>query len=286
MSPRVQIGTRWVGHDRSVYVIAEAGLNHGGNIDIAIKMIEAAARAGADAIKFQAFETENRFGSDEETKALVRPAEFNKDQFCSLADVAKDNRIDFLSTAFDEEKVDMLAALNVPAIKVASCDIGNYDLLRKLATTRLPVIMSRGTASRNEIDTALEIFQRGKLPHVLLHCVSSYPLKDEDANLRAIHSLRHIYDIPIGYSDHTTGIEVPIAGVYAGACVIEKHYTLDRELRGIDWEISANPKELAALVRSVRRAEEILGPGRIEAMPCEEEEVRYRTQLRTIGKAP
>jgi N-acetylneuraminate synthase len=280
MPRNVRIGERWVGDDQPVYVIAEAGLNHGGDLAIAIAMVEAAAKAGADAIKFQAFDTDSRFGDDEATKALVRPAEFGNDQFAVLSNVARQQGIHFFSTPFDEAKVDMLAALGVPVMKIASCDIANYRLLRKIAAAGVPAIISRGTASQGDIDRALDIFNQRGLPHVLLHCVSSYPLKDEDANVRAIHSLRRAYDIPVGYSDHTVGIDVALYAVYAGACVIEKHYTLDRERRGIDWEISVNPQELAALVQSIRRAETILGRGRIEALPCEDEEIRYRTSVR------
>jgi N-acetylneuraminate synthase len=267
-----------------VYVIAEAGLNHGGDLALAVKMIEAAAVAGADAIKFQAFDTDQRFGDDESTKALVRPAEFHREQFAALATTAKRHGIHFFSTAFDDAKVGMLASLGVPAMKVASCDIANYGLLRTIAAAGVPAIVSRGTANQEEIDRALAIFNERRLPHVLLHCVSSYPLKDEDANLRAVHALRDAYaDTPIGYSDHTIGTDVALYAVYAGACVIEKHFTLDRELKGIDWEISVNPGELATLVRNLRRAETILGRGRIEALACEADEVRYRTTLRMNG---
>ena len=246
-------------------------------------MIGAAAKAGADAVKFQAFDTDDRFGEDEATKALVRPAEFERDQFARLADVARKNHIDFLSTAFDGQKVEMLVELGVPAIKIASCDIGNDALLRKVAQAGVPALLSRGTANQAEIDEALLIFRETQLPLALLHCVSSYPLKEEDANLGAIHTLREAYDVPIGYSDHTTGMDVPLHAVYAGACVLEKHFTLDRELRGIDWEISANPQELGQLVTHTRSARRILGHGRIEPMPCEQEEIRYRTSQRMSG---
>lgn len=283
MRNHVRIGDRLVGDGHSVYVIAEAGLNHGGDPDVATAMIAAASHAGADAIKFQTFNTDERFGDDEATKSLVRPAEFDRAQFAQLAEVARRHRIQFVSTAFDLPSVGLLVDLGVPAIKIASCDISNFDLLRRTASTGLPVLLSRGTADRGEIDTALAIVRAGRAPHVLLHCVSSYPLKDQDANLGAIHSLRDTYDVPIGYSDHTAGMDVPLHAVYAGACVIEKHFTLDRDRRGIDWEISLNPRELADLVTRIRAAESVLGHGRIEPMSCEGDEVQYRRNFRTRG---
>ena len=279
----IQIEKRRVGHGHPVYIVAEAGLNHGGDLQLAIRMVETAAAAGADAIKFQTFDTDRRFGDDEAAKALVRPAEFDLIQFEALAHAAKQNHIHFLSSAFDGDAVDMLSGLNASALKIASCDICNIDLLKKAGQAGLPVLLSRGTAGQVEIDRALQIFDEAHSPLALFHCVSSYPLQVEDANLGAIRSLREAYDVPIGYSDHTTGIDVPLHAVYAGACAIEKHYTLDRGLRGIDWEISATPDELALLVTGVRLAERVLGHGRIEPLPCEEEEIRYRTSQRMGG---
>lgn len=280
MLTQFQVDTRWVGHGHPTFIIAEAGLNHGGDLALAIRMIEAAATAGADAIKFQAFDTDRRFGDDEAAKTLVRPAEFNELQFEQLVEAAARNRILVMSTAFDGEKVDMLVRLGIQAIKIASCDVTNYSLLTRASRAGVPVFLSRGTASRSDIDSALRIFDGDGKRVALLHCVSSYPLADEDANLAAIHALRHLYEVPIGYSDHTTGLPVPVAAVYAGACVLEKHFTLDRALGGIDAELSANPSELERLVTQVREAERVLGHGRIEAMSCESEELAYRLKSR------
>ncbi len=276
----VPFGEKRIGQDQPVLVIAEAGLNHGGKMDLAIRMIEAAAAAGADAIKFQAFQTKERFGDNPEICNLVKPAELGHEQFAVLARTAKHARIEFFATAFDEASVDMLKSLNVPAIKIASCDICNERLLRKAASSAVPIIISRGTADAREIETALNIFRERGTSHILLHCVSSYPLEQGSANLRAISSLRGLYPIPIGYSDHSRGIEVPLFAVYAGAQVIEKHFTLDRRLKGIDWEVSAEPTELKSLIMKIREAEKILGHGRVEPMPCEEEEISYRKSMR------
>lgn len=281
MLTQFQVDARWVGHNHPTYIIAEAGLNHGGDCAVAIEMVEAAAIAGADAIKFQAFETDSRFGDDEATKSIVRPAEFSEDQFARLAKATARNCIHFISTAFDSRKVDMLVRLGAQAIKIASCDIANYPLLTRAARTGLPVFLSRGTANQSDIDRALRIFDDSGARVTLLHCVSSYPLAHEDANLGVIASLRGAYRIPIGYSDHTGGLHVPVSSIYAGACVVEKHFTLDRASGGIDAELSANPSELKQLVIQVRQAERVLGHGRIEAMPCEGEELAYRLKCRT-----
>lgn len=279
----VRFGRKCIGRNQPIFVIAEAGLNHGGDMALALKMIEAAAESGADAVKFQAFRTSERFGDNPEIYDLVKPAELNQEQFTILGRAARKAGIEFFATAFDEKSVDMLKDLDVPAIKIASCDICNERLLRKVASSALPAIISRGTADAKEIDFALKFFRERRTAHILLHCVSSYPLEKESANLQAIHSLRRLYNIPVGYSDHTQGIEVPLFAVYAGAMVIEKHFTLDRRLQGIDWEISAEPAELKGLILKIREAETILGHGRIEAMPCEEEEISYRKSMRMQG---
>ena len=280
MQRDVKLGNKIIGPNQTVYVIAEAGLNHGGDIELAIKMIEAAAEAGADAIKFQAFDTDERFGKDSECYALVKPTEFHKDQFQVLAQKAMKCGIDFISTAFDGQNVDMLLELGATAIKIASCDICNMRLLRNVATSDLPIIISRGTANQEEIETAMNVFRECGASPILLHCVSSYPLSEDSANLGAIRSLQNIFDIPIGYSDHTPGVKVPLFAVYAGAMVIEKHFTLNREWKGIDWEISAEPSEIKQLIQDIREAERILGHGRIEALPCENEEIEYRKKMR------
>jgi len=276
----INIEGRILGRENPAYIIAEAGLNHGGDLELAKKMIIAAAVSGADAIKFQAFNTDQRFGDDTEALSLVRPAEFHEQQFKELMNTAKENNITFFSTAFDNESVDMLYDMGVQLFKVASCDVQNEKLLKKVASTQIPVILSTGTANVEEIIAATNIFEKNKSPYALLHCVSSYPLNPENANLKAIKSLKERFDVAIGYSDHTTGIEVPISSIYSGAQIIEKHFTLAKELRGIDWEISASPSELTIMIEGVRRAEQILGSGSLESSACEEEELQYRNLLR------
>jgi N-acetylneuraminate synthase len=276
----IQFGNKRIGAGESIFVIAEAGLNHGGNLETAAKMIEAAAEAGADAIKFQAFRTEERFGIASEAYHLVKPTELNRDHFVALSKIADRVGIEFFATAFDEKSLQELVSISVPAIKIASCDICNRKLLRVVAQTGLPVILSRGTASEVETTATVELFREYRSPLALLHCVSSYPLEEISANLRAIHALLSLYDVPIGYSDHSCGIKIPLLAVYAGAMVIEKHFTLDRGRCGIDWEISAEPAELQQLINEIREAEHILGHGRIESLPCEAEEIAYRKQMR------
>jgi len=269
-----------IGGENPAYIIAEAGLNHGGDLDLAKKMIITAAISGADAIKFQAFDTDQRFGDDTENLSLVRPAEFNEKQFKELMKTAHENKITFFSTAFDNDSVEMLCDIGVPLFKVASCDVKNKKLLEKVASTQIPVILSTGTANAEEIYAASNIFEKNKCSYALLHCVSSYPLNPKNANLKAIKSLKNKFDVAIGYSDHSIGIEVPVSSIYAGAQIIEKHFTLAKELRGIDWEISSSPSELTRLIEEVRRAEQILGSGSLESLACEEEELQYRNSLR------
>lgn len=279
-SSSVTIGGCKIGFENPVFIIAEAGLNHGGDLDLAIQMVRACASTGAQAIKFQAFSTDERFGPDEQTKQLVRPAEFHETDFKALRAACIEEGLIFFSTAFDTRSAELLVRLESSAIKIASCDVLNLKLLDAVAQQGLPVILSRGTANEAEIGKALDVLARHTDQIVLLHCVSSYPMADVDANLGAIRTLSEKFSFPIGYSDHSIGIEVPVSSVYAGACAIEKHYTLDRSRKGIDWEISCEPAELAALVEGARRAAAIRGSGRLEPMASETEEIEYRNSLR------
>lgn len=276
----IRIGNVTVGGSNPVFVIAEAGLNHGGDLELAKKMIKAAASSGANAVKFQAFITEKRFAKGSDEYNLVKETEFGFNEFKTLSKTAEENNIIFFATAFDKESLDVLLELEIPIIKIASCDIGNKSLLSDIAEAATPVIISRGTATMNEIKNALAFFSKKKLPHILLHCVSSYPLKEKNANLGAIAQLKETFSVPVGYSDHTTGISIPLYSVFAGARVIEKHFTCDRSLKGIDYEISANPEELKQLISGIREAEKILGEGKIEPLLCESEEIEYRNKFR------
>jgi N,N'-diacetyllegionaminate synthase len=280
MRKTIKFGKKILTEDSGTYIIAEAGINHSGDFSLAEKMIEAASNTGVDAIKFQAFNTEERFKNDPAAIDFVKPAELSFTQLKDLAEICKKNNLTFFSTAFDSLSVKFLMDINVPVFKVASCDIANERLLNEIAETNVPTIISSGTANIDEIRRALDIFTKKNSSMALLHCVSSYPLADENANLKAIHNLKAELGCLIGYSDHSKGIDIPISAVFAGAKIIEKHYTLSKELKGIDWEVSANPDEFIDMVKKIRQADLILGNGFIGCSDCEQEELEYRRQIR------
>ncbi|ABJ75745.1 MULTISPECIES: N-acetylneuraminate synthase family protein [Leptospira] len=280
MSQEITLGNIKIGGNNPVFIIAEAGLNHGGDLNLALRMIDEAADAKANAIKFQAYNSEERFGENKEAVNLVKPAEFGKKEFLLLKERSQKKNILFFATPFDVPNLNMLKEIGVEILKIASCDICNITLLEAAADSGLIVILSRGTASASEIETAVSIFKKKKSPFILLHCVSSYPMNEIDANLSAIQTLKSKYEFPIGYSDHSKGIEIPLLAVASGAEIIEKHYTVDRTLQGIDWEISAEPKELAKLVTETERIRKILGHGKLEPQASEQEEIEYRNSLR------
>lgn len=269
-----------------VIIIAEAGVNHNGSIDIARKMIEIAASAGADYIKFQTFKTEKlvtahapkaayqeiQTGSSENQFGMLKKLELGEEEHVQLMNHARQNRIRMISTPFDEESADLLHRLNVDLYKIGSGDLTNILLLRKLAKYGKPVILSTGMADLGEIRQALEIIEQAGLPRsmvTLLHANTDYPTPFQDVNLRAIQTLAHEFGTAVGYSDHTVGIEVPVAAVALGAKVIEKHFTLDRNMEGPDHQASLEPPELLEMVRSIRNIEQALGSAMKEPSPGE-----------------
>lgn len=280
----VKVGERCVGTGFPVYVIAEAGVNHGGDPALAHRLIDVAANAGADAVKFQTFdaaklvsskaqmaayqiENTGRAGTQAEMIAgLVLSRAIHRELF----DHAKDRGIQFLSSPFDEGSADFLEELGVPAFKVASGELTNHPFLAHLARKGRPLLVSTGMANVVEVDSALEwIAHSGGPPVALLHCVTSYPSAAEDSNLRAIETLRAAFRVPTGYSDHTQGIHVSIAAVAMGATLIEKHFTVDRTLPGPDHKASLEPDELSALIRGIRDIESAFGDGQKQPRPKE-----------------
>ena len=275
MNP-IRIDGHEVGTGRPAFVIAEAGVNHNGRLDLAEKLVDVAADAGADAIKFQTFdpallatpaadkaayqqETTGTGGSQlEMLNALVLP----RDAHVQLQARARARGLIFLSTPFDEPSADFLSELAVPAFKVSSGDLTNVFLLRHLAAKRRPLLVSTGMATLDEVLGAVAILRAaGATEIALFHCVSNYPAEAADCNLRAIATLREATGLPVGWSDHTLGIDVTVAAVALGAELVEKHVTLDRTLPGPDHRASLEPSELAAMVRGVRHAEAALGDG-------------------------
>lgn len=280
----VSVGDRTIGTGSPCFVIAEAGVNHNGDLALAHRLIDVAADAGADAVKFQTFRTDRLVtasapkakyqqettGAGEGQAEMLRRLELSPDSHAELQAHCADKGILFLSTPFDEESLDLLVELSVPAIKIGSGDLTNHLLLRRAARTGLPLLISTGMATLGEVDLAIRAVQAaGAGEVVLFHCVSSYPAAADDTNLRSMHTLAAAFGVPVGLSDHTVGIEVSLAAVALGAAVLEKHFTLDRALQGPDHRASLTPSELGALVRGVRLVEAALGSPVKEPMSSE-----------------
>jgi N,N'-diacetyllegionaminate synthase len=277
MADWFSVGVKKIGFDQPCFVIAEAGVNHNGDIGLACQLIDAARTAGADAVKFQTFTAERlvsasapkaeyqkqRSGDSQSQYEMLKQLELSADDFRLLQQYCQQRDILFLSSPFDEESVDLLEALDMAAYKVPSGEITNTPLLKYIAATRKPVLMSTGMAYLGEVETAMQmLYANGAQDIALFHCVSNYPANPDEINLRAMETLRHAFRVPVGYSDHTNGSEIPLAAVALGAKVLEKHFTLDRTLPGPDHQASLEPSELVALVRGVRMIEAALGDGR------------------------
>lgn len=272
----VVIGGRPIGPDHPCLVIAEAGVNHNGDLDMARRMIDAAAEAGADAVKFQTFKTELVMARDtpkaEYQKVndgeagtmfdMVQRLELELPAFAVLAEHCRDAGVMFMSTAFDPVSLDCIAALKPPALKWPSGEIDNLPLLRQGAALGLPVILSSGMCGLAEIEAAMAALEAGGCRDiVLLHCVSNYPAAFADLNLRAIPALAAAFGVPVGFSDHSVGNAAALAARPLGMCVLEKHFTLDRTLPGPDHPASIEPAELKSLIRDLRDVEAALGDG-------------------------
>lgn len=268
---------RAIGPGAPCFVIAEAGVNHNGDPRLAAELVAVAAAAGADAVKFQTFSAD-RLASASAAKAayqqetteasesqleMLRRLELSPAAHRALVRQCRERGILFISTPFDELSADFLAELDVPLFKIPSGELTNLPYLAHVARLGRPMIVSTGMASLGEVETAVETLeQHGDAPLALLHCVSNYPARPEDVNLRAMETMAAAFGVPVGYSDHTLGNEVALAAVARGACIVEKHFTLDRALPGPDHRASSEPAELAALVSGIRRVEAALGDGR------------------------
>lgn len=267
-----------------VFIIAEAGVNHNGNMEMAKQLVVEAQRAGADAVKFQTFKAElvmSRYaekaeyqkaatGQDESQIDMVRKFQLPFEAFSELKSLCEEVGIQFLSTPFDLESVDFLAGMSLEYMKIPSGEITNLPYLTKIGKLGCSVILSTGMSTLPEIGAAIDILQKNGAPKIiLLHCNTEYPTPYADVNLRAMHTMQETFGVPVGYSDHTLGIEVPVAAVAMGACVIEKHFTLDKTLEGPDHKASLEPHELAAMVRAIRNVEAALGSGEKVPSPSE-----------------
>lgn len=258
----------------SCYVIAEAGLNHNGSVEIAKKLIDLAAEAGADAVKFQKRTIDTlaikkvldapdvRFPEFGQTYREVRNhLEFNMDQYKTIKKYTEQKGLDFLCTAFDLEAADFLEELGISIYKIASHSATNIELLEYMAKSGKQSIMSTGMTEMAEIDTAVKIFSKYNTPLILLHCVSAYPTPLHECNLNMINVLRENFGLPTGYSGHEIGYLPTLTAVSMGAVVIERHYTLDNNMTGFDHKMSLNPKDFIAMVNDIRSIDKIKGAG-------------------------
>jgi N,N'-diacetyllegionaminate synthase len=272
----IQIATRKVGPGEPTFFIAEAGVNHNGEMALATRLVDIAHEAGADAIKFQTFRAERLTSqsagkadyqkkntpADESQFEMLRKLELSEQDFRELRDYCGAVGIIFLSTPFDEESVDLLDALEMAAFKVPSGEITNFRLLERVGSKKKPVILSTGMAHIGEIEAAVaKLRDAGASQIAILQCASEYPAPPTSVNLRAMATLTQCFGVPVGLSDHTIGTEVAIAAVALGATIIEKHFTSDRSLKGPDHSASLEPHELNLLVKSIRNVEAAFGNG-------------------------
>lgn len=279
MSNAISLGEKGVGSGHPCFVIAEAGVNHNGDLALARRLIEVAAESGADAVKFQSFRAEKlatrsapkaayQLGGTEPAESqyeMLRRLELTPEAHRALIEHCQASGILFLSTPFDESSADLLEDLGVPAYKLPSGEVTNTPMLAHVARKGKPILLSTGMSYLSEVEVAVRaIRDAADVPLVLLHCVSNYPADVADVNLRAMETMRRAFGVPVGYSDHTEGEAVTLAAVALGASVIEKHFTLDRDLPGPDHRASLEPAELASLIRGVRAVEDALGHGRKE----------------------
>ncbi len=259
-----------------VFIIAEAGVNHNGNLALAKKLVEAAAEAGADAVKFQTFKTEEivaasapkasyqtKNTSSEETQyKMLKKLELSENDFFKLQDHCAKHGIAFMSTPFDHSSIDLLVKMGLEIFKIPSGEITNLPYLRKIGSLQKKLILSTGMSDLAEVKAAVDVLLDSgttKKHLILLHCNTQYPTPFEDVNLPAMNTLKTFFGLKIGYSDHTLGIEVSIAAVALGARVIEKHFTLDKKMTGPDHQASLEPKELKRMVQSIRNTEKAMG---------------------------
>lgn len=261
-----------------VFIIAEAGVNHNGSIELAKKLIDVAVDAGADAVKFQTFKADNLVSksaqkadyqkkntdNDESQYQMLKKLELDKSAHDEIISYCKKKNIMFLSTPFDHESIELLNSFEMPIFKIPSGEITNLPYLRHIGQLGKDVILSTGMSTLQEIEDALEVLVNSgtvKEKITVLHATTEYPCPMDEVNLRAMQKIAAAFTVKVGYSDHTQGIEVPIAAVAMGACVIEKHFTLDKKMDGPDHKASLEPNELKSMVQSIRHVEKALGDG-------------------------
>jgi len=281
-----KIGSRQIDSGKSVYIIAEVGINHNGDLDIAKEMIKKASECGANAVKFQTFFPDELFSKILNPKLYEMAKKWSfttLKQNLELKNHAKKFGVEFFSTPLGKRSVNLLKRVGVKVMKISSAEITNHELIRTVANLKLPMIISTGMSTISEIENAVQIPRTMNCPLALLHCTSSYPTSLQDANISTIPFLRELFQVPIGYSDHTIGEEACLAAVSVGACIIEKHLTLDKNMEGPDQKLSVEPKELESLVSKIRKIEKTLGNKR--KGPIRSEEKFRKVMRKSIGAA-
>ena len=255
------------------FIIAEIGVNHNGSVELAKKLIKSASECNVDAVKFQTFNSDDLVTEDAKTASyqeinadeksqleMLKKLELTSDNFKELKEYALSKGVMFLSSPFDKKSVDLLESLDVPAYKLGSGELNNFELIDYVQKTGKPIIISTGMATLDEIKETYD-FIENKDNLIILHCITGYPTSFEEANLNFIKTLQSEFDSPIGFSDHSPGIELPIAAVALGACVVEKHFTIDKTLDGPDHKASLDPDEFKAMVSAIRKVEVAMGDG-------------------------
>lgn len=296
-SHRIEIDQYLVTDESKTYIIAEAGVNHNGDMETAKKLIDAAAEAGVNAVKFQSFKSEKLVLKDtakapyqkkttaqnESQLDMLKAFEVGKESMQMLQDYTNSKGLTFLSTPFEKDSLEELYELDIPAIKIAATDVTNIQFLRETAKIGKPIILSAGMCYMEEVYKALEAIYPFNDKVILLQCSANYPIRDTEANLNVIDTFKKEFDIMVGYSDHSVGVGASPYAVAKGARVIEKHFTLDRAMAGPDQKASVTPEELKQLVQEVRKVEQYLGSG-IKVPTCSEQFTRKALQKCLVAK--
>lgn len=287
----ISISNRQISENSRTFIIAEAGVNHNGDINLAKEMVDIAIESGVDAIKFQSFKTDKLILTDiekapyqKETTAgaetqyeMLKRLELQMQQTLEIKEYCEKKHIIFLSTPFEKDSLEELDKIGVPAFKISATDLTNIQFLRQVASKGKPIILSAGMCYLEEVRMALEAIEKINKDVVLLQCTANYPMQDDEANIKVVQTLRDEFEIITGYSDHSQGVGASPYAVALGAKVIEKHFTLDRNMEGPDHKASVTPDELKQLVQDVRRVEKYLGNG-VKMPTCSEQMTRKSLQ--------
>tara|TARA_Y100000768_G_C23913347_1_gene651102 strand:+ start:370 stop:1218 length:849 start_codon:yes stop_codon:yes gene_type:complete len=271
----VKIGTKIIGKNHKVKFVAELGVNHLGNFDRAIKMIDSAIEAGSDYLKFQTYKSEKRYDRETNKKAdefikNLSKWEFTRDKEAELWAHAQNKGAQVFTSPFDIDSLNFAEKMGSIAYKIAAFEINNHKLINEICNTKKPVVISRGMCTLKEMDDVVEIFEKNSCPYIILHTISSYPLQKVDSNLSMIHTLKKRYKCPIGHSDHTHGTEIPPLAVAAGADIIEKHFTVSPKLRESDNFFSVTKEEVREIKFKIDQVKKYMGKDDIEKIDTED----------------